>query len=568
VLHTLGLRYLFITVLLVFTLRPSYGVNGAPKILRACMNYDDSIVTVSWKPVSDACNSFSNYQLYSNQNSGPYSLLATINSIGTVEYPHKLSDLNTTRSYYLVVSSSCDGLSEFNSDTIAIDLTYPDNIGLDSLSVDVNTQQVVAGWRTNPSKDTRGYQLYNFSSGNGDSLGYTQDTFFVVAPNPVNPFPVVIASIDSCNLSSLLSEPHQIMKLGSTVDTCKREIQLNWSSYRGWPAIDSVCLFVNTNNSGFKKDTTLSGNRTSFLFENIILGNTYDFYIRAYYNDITSSSNRSMIVTRELSVPNMLYMSTVTVNEQHVSIPTLIDNETDQDRIIISRGATTDVLTPYDSFKLDKQLEYTFTDNDINVNAERYFYQVECINKCNETVASSNISSNILLSLNEENNLTYNSYTGWYGDVEQYMLENKTFSSTWNNIVSNIQPNPTNADTFTGCYRIKAYETSNSIFNNATSLSNEICFTQPFTVFAPTGINFSTENNRFIIIGYGINHQKSYYSIYNRWGEKIIEKPTNETWDCKLNGEYIQNGLYTYVVTAYSLDNQRKIVSNTLYVIR
>lgn len=550
------------------TLRPSYGVNDVPKILRACMNYDDSIVTVSWKQVADVCNSFSNYQLYSNQNSGPYSLLATINAIGTVEYPHKLSDLNTTRSYYLVVSSSCDGLSEFNSDTIAIDLTYPTNIGLDSVSVDVNSQQVVAGWKKNPSKDTKGYQLYNFSTGNGDSLGYTRDTFFIVSSNPVNPFPVVLASIDSCNLSSLLSNPHQIMKLGTIVDTCKREIQLNWSRYRGWPSIDSVCIYVNTNNNGFEKYTILSGNSTSFLFENITLGNTYDFYIRAYYNNITSSSNRSMIVTRELSVPNTLYMSTVTVEEQNVSIPTFIDNEADQERIVLSRGATQEVLLPFDSFTLNQNLQYRFTDNDINVNEQRYFYQAACINKCNEVVALSNISSNILLTLNEENSLTHNSYTGWYGNVEQYVLENKTYSSTWNNLITNRQPTSVNADTFTGCYRIRAYEINNTIFADEASTSNEICFTQSFTVFAPTGINFSTENNRFIIIGYGIDHQKSFYSVYNRWGEKIIEKPTNEIWDCRLNGDYIQNGLYTYVITAYSLNNQRKIVSNTLYVIR
>lgn len=532
------------------------------------MNYDDSIVTVSWKEVADGCNSFTDYKLFANQNGGSFSLIATIPTINTVEYPHKLNDLNTTRSYYLVVSSSCNGLEDYVSDTLSVDLTYPSSIGLDSVSVDINNQQIVAGWKPNPSPDTKGYQVYDFRSGNGDSIGYTTTTSFIVADNPANPFPVVIASIDSCNLSSLLSPPHQIMKLGSQIDTCKREITLNWSRYQGWASIDSVRVYNNINGSGFTLDTSLSGSSTSRTLRNVVLGNSYDFYVRAYYNTVSSSSNRTLIVTRKLAVPETVYVNSVSVNGQSIDIQASIDNERDHLKLRLLRGLSQENLVFYDSVDLSGSNTYRIYDNQANVNEERYFYQIASVNKCNETTLESNISSNILLTSSENEVLSYNPYVGWMGSVEGYSVENKSYSSTWNETSFHQTSGTYTSDSLQGCFRIVANESSNPIFVDAVSVSNEVCFQQNFTVFAPTAINFTSDNNRFVVLGYGIDHTRSTYAIYNRWGEKIVEQPTNQDWDGRLNGQLISNGVYSYIVTAYSLDDQRKILTNSLYVIR
>ncbi len=562
------MRYL--SLILILTTIKSWAVITSPILQKACINFNDSIVTISWTEVTDACNSFVSYDLYGNENGGAYLKLATITNKAIVEYPHSISNINTNRKYYLITHSACGGLDSLTSDTISIDITYPNVTEIDSVSYDVNTQNIIAGWQSNPSTDTKGYQIYNFSSGNGDSIGFTKDTFYTVTKNPNNDFPVVLAPIDSCNLSAILSRPHQVMRLNSTFDTCKREISINWSLYQGWSKIDSQRLYLRTNNQNYNIDTTLSGTTTARQLKNIQLGDTFCFYIRAYTKSgaITSSSNISCVETRKLIKPSYLYLSNVTVkNNKDVEIEWVIDNERDQKLFNIYKSTNNSSFQLLKTTTTTKSTTYREVDNATDVHSKSYTYYVEVVNKCDETTKTSLKSNSILFKNNP--NVTHTTYNNFDGGIKEYkLLRLSNNGSTWNTFYTSEFPILLDNLDSTGCYLVEAHEKLNSFNFNRISTSNTRCVYDSLVVDVPTGINTTGSNNRFVILGKGIDHSRSYYKIFNRWGELIAFNPTNTEWYPEYRNTKITTSVYIYVVQLYGVQGEKKTLKGTLYVVQ
>jgi hypothetical protein len=537
------------------------------------VNFDDSTITLSWKQIEDNCNSIFEIIIYGNENNGAFQKIVSISNPALTEYSHYIPNLNTTRKYYLSVLYTCNGSDSLLSDTISPDLTYPENLSLDSVSYSEDNT-IIAGWKPNNSSDTRGYQIYNYSSGNGDSIGFTTSTSYLVSNNPTDRFPVVIATLDSCNLSSTLSTPHRIMWLSGTIDTCSKEIKLNWSLYMGWNTIDSQALFVSINKQAytrhFSSTSSITPSTTILIFNDFNLGDTIRFFIRAYTSSgtITSSSNRINFETRKLSKPEEFYLYRVTVENDEIMGTLMWDDLNDQDRIEILRSNSSG--SNLSSLVINKSnligSNYTFVDNDVVVNQQFYNYKALLINKCNDVVDSSTLQNSILLSLTNQAN--YNPYVNWNGEVGQYLLEYAKDGFTWNTVSSSNNTSIELDSVPSGCYRITATEVDNPFTNNAISRSNVVCVQDSLELYIPTAINLSTHNNRFVILGKGIDHQKSTYEIYTRWGEKIVSAPTSFTWNGKYKDAEITPGVYIYIVNAFGILGEKQTLTGTLYVIR
>ena len=558
-----------LTFILFFNFLLSYGVGNKPNLLRGCVNFDDSTITVSWSEIEDNCGSFTEARLYANEDNGPFSLIATIPDVSITAYSHYIPNLNTTRKYYLTVLKACNNTDSLTSDTITPDLTYPVNIELDSVSFDFRTQEIIGGWQPNPSNDTRGYQIYDYSSGNGDSIGFTNNTVYIVSPGISKVFPVVLATLDSCDLSSTLSSPHKAMVLKGIVDTCNNTISLNWTRYQGWGLIDSICLYVKTNNGIHKKRNTFIGTITSYIFNDFQLGDTLDLFVRAYTSsgNISSSSNRIAFSTRKLHVPNVFYISNVSVtNNTEVEIDVYLEDYIDQEEILIYK------LNPSYDFVLSKKLgvsnqySYNVLDPNVVVNELSYTYQTKLVNKCKDTVVVSNTAQSILLKL--QPSVLYNSYINWLGGVDRYLLQYSNNRSTWNDINSSIDTSVYLSEIKPGCYRIEAHQGPNSLFFNKTSYSNVECVQDSLRVFPTSAINLNTTNNEFVIKGTGIDSKKSSYQIYNRWGEKLVDRNTSSTWNGTYKGEEVPAGLYIYTINIIGFSGEKRIIKGTLYVIK
>ena len=553
-------------------------VDYAPKIKRACINYTDSVVTITWGAPSDVCGSFTEYKLFANENNGPYTQIATITDISTVEYPHSIPNKNAVRSYYLSVHNLCNGIDSAISDTVDVDIIYPIDLQLDSVSYDFVTQNIIAGWKQNPSVDTKEYQIYDYSSGNGDSIGSTTDTFYTITTNPNNVFPVVIATLDSCLLTSLLSSPHKVMQINSVLDSCKEEITLSWSSYVGWQQIDSQIVMRSTNGSAYQKISSLGGGATSFIDNTFTMGDTLCYFVRAFTEQgtISSSSRTVCNPTRKLETPGYIYLSRVSVKGiSTIELEWTTDNLRDQKKFYIYRqdndGATIrrKVVPIIDN----NQLSYQTENLNLNVNGDVHRFVLTSVNVCDVESDSSNDSRSMLLRFADPKTYNpykhHNPYINWDGGVKEYHLQKESRDgSTWNTL--RVQSTPFNNIEFKdslGCYRILAIENQNSYGFSKTSYSNEECVIPPLQFYLPNAINTKSENNRFIILGEGIDHNVSSYRIYNRWGEMLVENKTNIPWNATYQGEKVQPGLYSVIAIIYGARGEKTMIKEIIYVL-
>ena len=539
------------------------------------MNFTDSVVTVKWKTSEDICGSFSKYSVYGSKEGVAFLKLDDIPDISITEYPHKLNDLNTTWRYYLTIDAKCDGAT-LVTDTVSIDLTLPRTIQIDSLSYELSTQKIIAGWPKNPSNDTKSYVIYDGTSGNGDSIGTTMDTSYVVTNSRPGRYPVRISSTDSCNLFSLLSTTHRTAYLKSSIDTCKREISLTWDLYSGWSSIDSQSLFISRDKGvTFWKDTTVSGTLNALIFNKLTLGDTLVFFIRSYTKNgtISSSSNTNLIETRAFVVPKYVYLTLATVYDEidntkaMPSITWQIDNLTDISSFSVLSGTESQNMLPIASKSISKgQLEYFYDDLQKDAKTQSFTYQINAVDNCYDTIQSSEISKTIHLAIKPQ--IVHNEYVNWDVGVKSYLLQ-KHNGSTWNTLYSQsdlIQD--IDFSDSSGCYQIAATEKINRFDSATTSYSNIVCLQKPLVFNIATAINTGSDNNRFIIIGEGIDHTKSHYSIFNRWGEKIVDKRTDEPWYADYKGKSVLPGSYVYIANIVGLLGQTETIKGVLNVIR
>jgi hypothetical protein len=550
-------------------------VNSAPLVLRACLNRTTDVVTLSWKPPNDACGSFTKYSIYGSEDNGPFLKIEDIADITIQEYPHSLVVGKINWRYYITVHHLCDGIDSATSNTVLIDNTRPAIILLDSVSYDLTTQDIIAGWSPNPSLDNAGYILYEaLSNTSGDSIGSTTNFYINISNLRSGNFPVAIASYDSCNLISLFTSNQQPVLLRGGIDTCTRSISLNWLQYQGWTTLDSQVLFISTNGSSFIRDTAFTSNTKSFTYKRLTLGDTLEFYIRSYTSNgsISSSSSKIKFSTRKLIIPSHLYLNYVTV-DNNLNFKSTISLSWDSDKLqdtkefIVKRKVDNGTYTIFTSL-MKTVNENTYYLNDLNANANLsiYTYKINTVDKCDDTSLTSNESNNILLTI--EPTSSHNPYIGWEQGVLDYELQYSKDRSTWNTLdISDQLLLSTNTDS-TGCYRLIATENINSFNSVAKSQSNVRCRYDSLNYYVTTAINPLSSNNRFIIKGRGIDYDKSTYQIYNRWGQLIQDANIREPWYAEYLNSPVQSGTYIYIVKMFGVLGEYKTESGTINVIR
>lgn len=545
---------------------------------RACMSFSDSIVSISWRPVSDGCGSFTKYSLYGQVENDPFVLIDDIPNRLITEYPYKLNDLNPDRSFYITVDHLCDNSTTVHSDTISIDLTQTGITTIDSVSIDIATQKTIVGWTPNIAPDTKYYILYDYKSGDGDSVTSTFDTFNNISNTLPGRYPIVLATVDSCNLLSPISTPHQTSLLQGSLDKCNRSVTLNWSLYSGWDQIDSQQLFISIDDNGFIRDTTISGGINSLSLKNIKLGPNYKFYVRSFTGKppISSSSNITEIQTTAIEYPGYLYLNLATVfhtPNDPIATPSILwtlPELGDTRKFNIYRGEELNNLLLINQVNIEfGELSYWFDDFSRNAINQEFYYQVEAVDECDTVLASSNISSTIHLAINPL--LVHNEYINWDIGVREYKLMKLEDGSTWNTLYSENKPFTTRSIDFTdssGCYQVTASEITNQYNSASLSQSNIVCIEKDLQFAITTALNTQSTNNRFIILGEGVDYDKSYYKIYNRWGQEVANNPANKPWYADYKGKKVSTGMYIYTGEIFGLKGERQSINGTIHVVR
>lgn len=586
-------KYIAIIGLFFFIQQQLFGLEGRPKIRRACLNRNDSTITMLWYAPTDNCGSFTWFSLYGREDVfSIYKHMGRYTNFSLNAIQFKIPNLKDWE-FYLIYSNTCNGTDSIYSDTIMIDNIEPDNSLIDSVSVDFSTQTTTIGWKQNISKDVRGYLLYYVTSTNA-VIGNTNNTSANdnnPARNPANAsYKYSIAAYDSCLNTSLISPPHQTIHLKSSYDQCKKTIDLNWTGtgYLGWP-VQTYDIYLSINSAPYQNIGTVVNNISQFTYNFSTFGDQYCFYIRAKKQgeNVTSSSNITCISSNSLIETDDSYIAKVSTQNEMVELTLITQVGTSLQKINIYKAEDNNGFSLWASVPYTGGV-YEITDQNVKVHSRNYRYYFVTEGPCNLLFDTSQICKTILLNVQMnapgDQSLNWNEYFEFIKktDKQELLLSNdanSNKSSPWN-ILSTFTPDVLSANDQTDfgdaqeqiCYCIRAIENSPNQFyrRQDTSYSNVECVKADPIIYFPDAIQLNGFNNIFYPKGVFLDYSKCSFQIYNRWGQLIFEtSDIVKGWDGKLaSGEMVEQDVYAYKSFITGINGKELVFDGTVTVLK
>lgn len=563
------------------------GSAQTPNLRRICPDARDNYVY--WSNPNYLCTDFKFYIIWERYgNSGAFNPVDTIYALTDESYRHEnatppFSQPNS--SYFIERRDSCGPNYNHYSDTLLVDVIPPDITELDSVSVDINTNQVVLGWNKNQSPDFDKYLLYYLDAGFFVAMNpsETRDTFSrdLGTNNPSNgSITYNINTRDSCGKSPAFEKRHSTIYLTSKIDTCLKQVTLNWSHYVGWIGIKNYHVFRKTNAGVYELIDILAGNQTNYS-TSILTGNTYTYFVRAIKDTTILVSSSSNTTTQN---------SRLRIDPTQTSIEFVSTQMPTSNNLVVqfSKQPNEEALK-YKLYYLNlngqKLGELTLNTSDANsiiqtglAGDKQYLFTIEAYDLCGNSIQISDTSTNILLSGEEVTDIRYlkwNPYFTWNTGTEKYITNRGTGNN--GNILYQILGNST--DTFITdaepgvtieadglCYYVEAVKSGD---NTTISKSNKICLAAEFTIYIPNA--FAPEGYNYIFKPSGslIDEKLSNMKIYNRWGMLVFEDNLIKGWDGKdQTGKLCQDGVYYYQIEFISTKQERKLKNGAFTLLR
>ena len=551
-----------------------------PKAIRACLDPTTSVVTLYITPSSDACGSFSSYRLYGRDNAiSPFQLLYQGGIAGSTSLSAALPN---KKRWELFVSArfACNGTDTLNSDTVFVDDQPPALLLLDSVSVDLASQQVVAGWKKAPEADVMGYSVFKVDPGTGNNvlvkdtaaLGYRFLTSTFDSRNPGHK--ISIAVFDSCKNGGVICPPHSpvyasINPAENTQYRCLRKVLLRWTAYVGWPVDNYEIWCASSKNNLFFKVGSVRGDTLQFFYALPELNHTYTFFIRAFKSpspDITSTSNVVLFSASGFSKPiknEIGHASVVSDGRIEVSYSWNPPSPSGFKALLqFSESASTAWITsnnnlPYGNGRI--------VISNLETQKKRYVFRVLAQNPCGEGYDTS-VNHVSLLLTKTGNNAQWFDYQP-YNPNNQIVEERNKQGFTWNAVGGPYSPYYILDTTKALCYRVVAYKTDAGNNRIDTAYSNEICLRVYDTTLIPNAFSPEGNNKVFRIVNPNIERGQAVMYIFDRWGGKLWQGDALDGWNGEAQGHPTIQGFYVYKIEIYRPE-KRELFQGTLMLLR
>jgi hypothetical protein len=528
-------------------------VSAPPQIQRACLDATTSVLSVFFKPTTDGCGSFVEYVLYGRDNSSnPFVYLNKSNiinsSIITAPLPNKKA-----WQVYIVARYACNGTDTFSSNYVFIDNTPPAMLNLDSVSVDLQTQQILAGWSKAPENDVMGYSVFKVDPGTGNNI-LIKDTFstnYIFTTSTFNSNNtgnrIAIAVFDSCNNGGVICNFHSPILASYSMAAnanyrCTKKFTFNWSPYIGWTA-DHYSVYADVSPFGewiYLGD--VSG--TSYTFDIPLFNQNYRFFVRAHKNagntGITSSSNIIAVSLPGHPKPTSNEIGHVSVVGNNLEITGMWGS--------LAPGYTAKLYYSLDGivWNLLQSTKNTFQlfHTGLNTNKTQYYYRNIVFNPCGEACDTSTTHSNIVLK-RDMFLLLWNPYKPWQLNVLNNLNKKNNINPYWQTEYKGENTDFILSDTSQGfCYRVKAIKNN---FEDS-SFSNIVCLVVKDTTLIPSGFNPEGKYPFFRIVNPNIEPGQATMSIFDRWGGMLWQGDALQGWNGKSGEDFLPMGLYIYKV--------------------
>ncbi|MBK9402402.1 MAG: gliding motility-associated C-terminal domain-containing protein, partial [Bacteroidetes bacterium] len=562
---------------------------------------NNGVAVITWNPLHnpELATATQNYAVYKEYPLGTWSVIGST----TAPVYQWFDTINVCEAIinYRVETGDLVGCTS-NSSTdgdLFRDITRPTVSLLDTVSLDpLNPSQVSVSWLPSPSGDVVGYIIYQFNGASWDSIGSVVgiNASYFLHNNPAAEFAsqrYSIAAYDSCRNISNIGTSHNTLFITAKLDICRSAIDLRWNPYINM--VNSVAqynIYVSENGAPFSFLASVPGSNITYSHTTLNNGSEYCYYVQAQGNTVTrtASSNKACEIANLLTLPTFSYLKKATVVDvRRVVVECLVDTADNPD---VSKYKLQRAFEKNGPFITVGAISYTgdpiITFNDFSARTDQYsyYYRVITIDSCGNDVLISNVGRTILLSGKPEfnliNELVWNYYEEWLGDVSKYSLF-RSVDGIWsptpivtvnngileyNDDVTELYKYPNYNGRF--CYRIEAYEGAGNTYGfTDTSSSNIFCLVQEPHLFIPSAFTPGGKNPIFKPEFIYIDAKNYFFAVFNRWGQKVYEtRIPGEGWNGLYNDKIAPEGTYVYTVRIFGTNGQEIEKSGSVTLLR
>lgn len=460
--------------------------------------------------------------------------------------------------------------------------------------------EVVLKWNPSDSLDVAGYIMYkvvNTVTVTVDTVWgrLTNEYTFNMSLSEIGPEQFRIAAFDNLFFKSKITDPHTTIYLTKQYDKCNNIVNLTWTAYSGWSnGINKYNIYRREQEGTYELLTSVGFSSLTYHDDDVDFNETYYYYIEAISNSACSASSNSVgVVTESYILPDYLYAESASVIGEDIVVKFIMDNSAEVSEYRIQRSLSVDgTYSIIHSFVNSGESEVLFTDTDVNVNENNYYYRIVSVNPCGIVNKISNFATNILLNVEAMENLHHNvewtQYKDWEGGVFDYHIY-RVFDDAASEIAVNNN-DELNYDydiawyvnychdrkiymTNRFCYYVEANENLTHTYssNIGISRSNVSCVYHDPVIWIPEAFNLSSyepKNCEFKPIISFAEKEPYEFVVYDRLGFEIFR--TNETftgWNGSLGYNSIApSQMYLYYIRYFDYRNKEHIKVGTFYL--
>jgi len=402
------------------------------------------------------------------------------------------------------------------------------------------------------------------------------------------------------NINSLHSDAHTSMKLWYVFDSCKNELYLYWTAYKGIN-INRYQVLYEVNNGRYQAIKSINinnSNKNKDTFNVVIPNYSDDQLVRFIIGAVKQSeyepsiySNYILAEIHYVRSPRIIRNTEIDASSGQINFKFFIDSISEIKHFQLFRYSNInykDSLIVNDKYLDEIEFTVSISDNTANAAKNIYYYRLYALNDCGIYSKNSRGTSNILLNIENTGminklewkigdpiyeNAQYEIYCSKRGDNFELVstTTNKTFEHNIENDYITLLNSPSNPNAMGDfCYYVKTIVNLDTFNLQRTVISNTFCISIKPKIFCPTAFCPSsqiTENTVFKPSIPGIL-KKYKLVIIDRWGEVIFQTDNyDEPWTGRLsNGIFAPSGNYYYQVEAELISGQKleKVVGSVI----
>jgi hypothetical protein len=452
-----------------------------------------------------------------------------------------------------------------------VDEVLPEPPVLNLVSVDQSTDNIEISWSLSPSTDVSYYivLLYNNHTGyHLDTLKSSTATSYLRTNSGSKYYSesFVIQAVDSAGNHSLLSNELSTIFVAAQIDTCNKRITVKWNKYSSVPKeVLNYSLFYSVDGAGFTEVEQAPPGDSILVLDDFIFDAQYCFYVKASLEGGSYSvSNKTCLITKMQKPPEWINADFANVDaSEEIILSFTPDPESEIRTYSLEKktGFDGNYTQIYNFTNSTGTILYADDDADITkVN----FYRLKALNNCNNPITTSNIASNLVLSVesDEENiSLSWNKYRDWNGINESYRLFIKTgqepeerylIPGQDTNIILHYSTLMYEVSLSEVCFMIRAVEVSNPYYVNGESNSPVVCIPVIEKITVPT--TFTPDNNSVNDLFRPVFSftPLSYKLVITDLQRRTLFVTTDflEAWDGAKSGQPQPEGVYLWFMNA------------------